>query len=197
MNHSPRTARPGAVRPEHARRWRDGGRRRAAEFSVVVLTVKESERDLLDVVAARAVGYLLKPTRSDDLRLAHAEPRRAKGRVFSPQLAALLIGRVPPPGHHRRRRITAAERTLGAQGAFAHVARGESYRTVGGALFISPKTVENHVRNAMARLHLSRRHEADPAGPSTTASRDHPASPPRPHPPQAPPWPPPPPAAFS
>ena len=36
---------------------------------------------------------------------------------------------------------------------------GHTYRAVAQELFISPKTVENHVRNIMAKLHLSRRHE--------------------------------------
>ena len=128
----------------------------AAELPVVVLTVSESERDLLDVVAAGAVGYLLKSTRSDDLRASLL--RAAEGEpVFSPQLAALLIG------EYRRLATTGGDGSLPLsereREVLAHVARGESYRTVGDALFISPKTVENHVRNAMAKLHLSRRHE--------------------------------------
>ena len=128
----------------------------AAELPVVVLTVSESERDLLDVVAAGAVGYLLKSTRSDDLRASLM--RAAEGEpVFSPQLAALLIG------EYRRLATTGGDGSLPLsereREVLAHVARGESYRTVGDALFISPKTVENHVRNAMAKLHLSRRHE--------------------------------------
>jgi len=39
------------------------------------------------------------------------------------------------------------------------VARGHSYREIGGELFISEKTVENHVRNILGKLHLSRKHE--------------------------------------
>ena len=39
------------------------------------------------------------------------------------------------------------------------VARGHSYGEVAEQLFISPKTVENHVRNILAKLHLTRRHE--------------------------------------
>lgn len=129
----------------------------AAICPVVILTVSESERDVLDAVAAGAVGYLVKSARPDELRDAL---RRAAGGepVFSPQLAALLIG------EYRR---LASGSTAGAtlplsereREVLAHVARGESYRTVGEALFISPKTVENHVRNTMAKLHLSRRHE--------------------------------------
>mgnify|MGYP006283297241 CR=1 FL=1 len=126
------------------------------EVPVVILTVSESERDVLDAVAAGAVGYLLKSTqpeelRSSLLRAADGEP------VFSPQLAALLIGeyrRLATAGGSDTLPLSEREREV-----LAHVARGQTYRAVGDALFISPKTVENHVRNIMAKLHLSRRHE--------------------------------------
>lgn len=128
----------------------------ASEVPVVILTVSESERDLLDAVAAGAVGYLLKSTRSDELR--RSLHRAASGEpVFSPQLAALLIGeyrRLATSGGGGGLPLSEREREV-----LAHVARGESYKAVGEALFISPKTVENHVRNTMAKLHLSRRHE--------------------------------------
>jgi len=39
------------------------------------------------------------------------------------------------------------------------VARGCTYKQVGAQLFISEKTVENHVRNILNKLHLSRRAE--------------------------------------
>ena len=129
----------------------------AAQCPVVILTVSESERDVLDAVAAGAVGYLVKSARPDELRAALR--RSAAGEpVFSPQLAALLIGEYRrlatsgPVGSTLP--LTEREREV-----LAHIARGESYKAVGEALFISPKTVENHVRNTMAKLHLSRRHE--------------------------------------
>ena len=37
---------------------------------IVMLTVSEQERDLLDAVAAGAVGYLVKSTPPDELRAA-------------------------------------------------------------------------------------------------------------------------------
>ncbi|MEZ5340806.1 MAG: helix-turn-helix transcriptional regulator [Acidimicrobiales bacterium] len=40
-----------------------------------------------------------------------------------------------------------------------YVARGHTYKEIGEELFISPKTVENHVRNILAKLHLSRKQE--------------------------------------
>ena len=58
---------------------------------IVMLTVSEAERDLLDAVAAGAVGYLVKSTPMDELR--HALWRAAGGEpVFSPSLAALVLG---------------------------------------------------------------------------------------------------------
>ena len=39
------------------------------------------------------------------------------------------------------------------------VARGHTYRQIGEGLFISEKTVENHVRNILGKLQLSRRQE--------------------------------------
>jgi len=134
----------------------------AAEVPVVILTVSEAERDLLDTIAAGAVGYLLKSTGSDDIRRA-LRSAAAGEPVFSPQLAALLIGEF--------RRLAGGDSDTGGQSGpvsalsprerevLGLVARGHTYKQIGAELFISPKTVENHVRNTMAKLHLSRRNE--------------------------------------
>ena len=120
-----------------------------------MLTVSEAERDLLDAVAAGAIGYLVKSTPSEELRRALA--RAAVGEpVFSPSLAALVLG------EFRRMSKTAtganplSERE---REVLQLVARGHTYRQVGSELYISEKTVENHVRNILGKLHLSRKHE--------------------------------------
>lgn len=135
-------------------------RERATVVPIVILTVSEAERDVLDAVAAGAVGYLLKSSRPDELRdalelAANGEP------VFSPQLAALVLaefrrmaGGSPSSGTGAVQALTPRERDVLGQ-----VARGHSYGEIGETLFISPKTVENHVRNILAKLHLSRRYE--------------------------------------
>jgi DNA-binding NarL/FixJ family response regulator len=126
-----------------------------ATSKVVILTVSEAERDLLDAVAAGALGYLLKSTPPDELRnslwkAAHGEP------VFSPSLASLVLTEF--------RRLKKSDQT--AEGLSARerevlqlVARGLSYKDIGEQLFISPKTVENHTRNILDKLHLSRKNE--------------------------------------
>lgn len=125
---------------------------------IVIVTVSEAERDLLDAIAAGAVGYLVKSTRPEDLRAALRLAATGEP-VFSPQLAALVLsefrrmstrGAATDPVES----LTAREREVLGQ-----VARGHSYARIGEELYISPKTVENHVRNILAKLHLSRRHE--------------------------------------
>jgi DNA-binding NarL/FixJ family response regulator len=122
---------------------------------VVILTVSEAERDLLDAVAAGAVGYLVKSTPPDELR--RALVRVAGGEpVFSPALAALVLGefRRLSKGATDARPISDREREV-----LQLVARGHSYKEIGAELFIAEKTVENHVRNILAKLHLNRRQE--------------------------------------
>lgn len=119
---------------------------------IVILTVSEAERDLLDAVAAGAAGYLVKTTPIDELQAslraaANGEP------VFSPSLAALVLGEF-------RRLAKAADTnplTEREREVLQYVARGKTYKEIGGALEISPKTAENHVRNILGKLHLSRR----------------------------------------
>jgi DNA-binding NarL/FixJ family response regulator len=122
---------------------------------IVMLTVSEAERDLLDAVAAGAVGYLLKATPPEELRAALG--RAAQGDpVFSPSLASLVLGEF--------RRLAKASGPVQPlsdreREVLQYVARGHTYREIGDQLFISQKTVENHVRNILGKLHLNRRQE--------------------------------------
>ena len=122
---------------------------------IVMLTVSEAERDLLDAVAAGAVGYLVKSTPPDELRTALW--RAANGEpVFSPALAALVLGEF--------RRMSRSEGSTDPlspreREVLQYVARGHTYREIGEELFISTKTVENHVRNILGKLHLNRKQE--------------------------------------
>lgn len=122
---------------------------------IVMLTVSEAERDLLDAVAAGAQGYLVKTTPPDELR--NELWKAAKGEpVFSPQLASLVLGEF--------RRLAKASGPVEVlsdreREVLQYVARGHTYKEIGEVLFISPKTVENHVRNILSKLHLNRRQE--------------------------------------
>jgi DNA-binding NarL/FixJ family response regulator len=122
---------------------------------IVVLSVSEQERDLLDAVAAGAVGYLTKSTPGDELR--DALRRAAAGEpVFSASLAMLVLGEFRRLAKQATGTDPLTERE---REVLQHVARGYSYRDIGEQLHIAPKTVENHVRNILDKLHLNRRQE--------------------------------------
>jgi DNA-binding NarL/FixJ family response regulator len=119
---------------------------------IVILTVSEAERDLLDAVAAGAAGYLLKTTPIEELRAELVKAARGEP-VFSPSLAALVLGEF-----RRMAKTAGASPISDREGEVLQlVARGHSYGAIGSELNISAKTAENHVRNILGKLHLSRR----------------------------------------
>jgi DNA-binding NarL/FixJ family response regulator len=127
----------------------------AESTRIVMLTVSEAERDLLDAVAAGAVGYLVKSTPPDELRAGLR--KAADGEVvFSPSLAGLVLGEF-----RRMARASGAAQPLSdrEREVLGLVARGHTYREIGDELHIAQKTVENHVRNILGKLHLSRKAE--------------------------------------
>jgi DNA-binding NarL/FixJ family response regulator len=125
------------------------------ETRIVILTVSEQERDLLDAVAAGAVGYLVKAIPGDELR--RNLERAARGEpVFSPALAALVLGEFRRMSKQSSGAEPLSERE---REVLQLVARGHTYKQIGGELFIAEKTVENHVRNILGKLRLSRKQE--------------------------------------
>ena len=119
---------------------------------IVILTVSEAERDLLDAIAAGAAGYLLKTAQIADVEAALIAAAGGEP-VFSPSLAALVLGEF-------RRMAKASDSnplTDREREVLQLVARGHTYKEIGVELSISPKTAENHVRNILGKLHLSRR----------------------------------------
>jgi DNA-binding NarL/FixJ family response regulator len=134
---------------------RETAARHGERIKVVVFTVSEHERDLLDAVATGAYGYLIKSTPGPELhrqllRAARGDP------PFAPELAALLLGEFRRVARNATGANPLSERE---REVLNLVARGYTYRQVGNELFIAEKTVENHVRNILGKLHLTRRAE--------------------------------------
>ncbi|MEZ5377191.1 MAG: response regulator transcription factor [Acidimicrobiales bacterium] len=138
----------------------DGGGIRVAKecgemTNIVMLTVSEAERDLLDAVAAGANGYLVKSTPPDELRTALWKAAQGEP-VFSPALASLVLGEFRSMAKQATGTQPLSDRE---REVLQYVARGHTYKEIGEELYISPKTVENHVRNILGKLHLNRKQE--------------------------------------
>ena len=127
---------------------------RNASPNAAVLSASAEEADVLEAVKVGASGYLLKSATAAEL--ADAVTRvRAGEPVFSPSLAALVLG------EFRRMSAAATEPGLTARETevLKLVAKGYTYREIADKLFISVKTVQNHVQNILTKLQLSKRYE--------------------------------------
>lgn len=123
---------------------------------ILVLSATGEEADVLEAVKVGAAGYILKSETGSDIvdavRRVHAgEP------VFTSGLAGLVLSEF--------RRVAGTE-TGGEPGLTAReneilrlVAKGYTYREIAERLFISHKTVQNHVQNILTKLQLRKRYE--------------------------------------
>jgi DNA-binding NarL/FixJ family response regulator len=122
---------------------------------VLVLSASAEEADVLEAVKAGASGYLLKSSRSDELIDAVTRVRSGQP-VFTPSLAGLVLSEF--------RRIATNDTaspglTPRENEVLKLVAKGYTYREIGEKLFISTKTVQNHVQNILTKLQLKKRYE--------------------------------------
>jgi DNA-binding NarL/FixJ family response regulator len=122
---------------------------------VLVLSASAEERDVFEAVKAGAAGYLLKSSTSDELVSAVARVREGEP-VFTPSLAGLVL--------EEFRRIATKESgepdlTPRENEVLKYVAKGYTYKEIGEKLFISTKTVQNHVQNILTKLQLRKRYE--------------------------------------
>lgn len=122
---------------------------------VLILSASAEEEDVLEAVKAGASGYLLKSATGDEMRDAVRRVRDGEP-VFTASLAGLVLGefrRMAAPAPEEPK-LTSRETEV-----LTLVAKGYAYKQIAEKLFISVKTVQNHVQNILSKLHLSRRYE--------------------------------------
>jgi DNA-binding NarL/FixJ family response regulator len=122
---------------------------------VLVLSASAEESDVLEAVKVGAAGYVLKSATSEELVDAVRRVRRGDP-VFTAPLAGLVLSEF--------RRVSVAnsgepELTTRENEILKLVAKGYTYREIAEQLFISVKTVQNHVQNILSKLQLRRRYE--------------------------------------
>jgi len=125
---------------------------------IVVLSASGEEADVLEAVKNGASGYLLKSSTAEEIADAVCRVREGEP-VFTPSLAGLVLSEF-------RRAAAGSEPSTGQRGlspreneVLTLVAKGYTYREIAEKLFISVKTVQNHVQNILAKLHMHRRYE--------------------------------------
>jgi DNA-binding NarL/FixJ family response regulator len=127
---------------------------------VVVLTISVEDDDVMDAVMAGACGYLLKDSSIDEL-LAGIRAAAAGESLISPQIASKVLQRLRSQG-----RSEGAAETIRAElsdreiQVLKLIANGKDNAEIARELYISPKTVKNHISNILMKLQIDNRIQA-------------------------------------
>ena len=127
---------------------------------VVVLTISADDEDVMNAVMAGACGYLLKDASIGQL-LAGIRAAAAGESLISPQIAAKLLQRLRAGGADEVAAETIrAELSDRELEVLRLIANGKDNAEIAKELFISPKTVKNHISNILMKLQIDNRIQA-------------------------------------
>jgi DNA-binding NarL/FixJ family response regulator len=127
---------------------------------VVVLTISADDDDVMNAVMAGACGYLLKDSSIQEL-IAGIRAASEGESLISPQIAAKVLQRL-----RAQSKDVAAAETIRAElsdrelQVLKLIANGKDNAQIARELFISPKTVKNHISNILMKLQIENRIQA-------------------------------------
>jgi DNA-binding NarL/FixJ family response regulator len=127
---------------------------------VIVLTISAEDADVMSAIMAGACGYLLKDSSIHDV-IASIRAAAAGEALISPQIAAKVLQRL----RAQSASVDAAE-TIRAElsrrelEVLKLIANGKDNGQIARELFISPKTVKNHISNILMKLQIENRIQA-------------------------------------
>jgi DNA-binding NarL/FixJ family response regulator len=127
---------------------------------VVVLTISADDDDVMDAVMAGACGYLLKDSSIQDL-IVGIRAAAAGESLISPQIAGKLLQRLRAQSTSEDAAATIrAELSDREIEVLKLIANGKDNAQIARDLFISPKTVKNHISNILLKLQIDNRIQA-------------------------------------
>jgi DNA-binding NarL/FixJ family response regulator len=127
---------------------------------VVVLTISDQDSDVMDAVVAGACGYLLKDSTIQEL-LRGIQAASVGESLISPSIAAKVLQRLraASPDAQAAETILAELSDREVQ-VLRLIANGKDNSEIARELFISAKTVKNHISNILLKLSIQNRIQA-------------------------------------
>jgi DNA-binding NarL/FixJ family response regulator len=127
---------------------------------VVIMTAHDDERLLVEAVEAGASGFLGKDEPADEV-LAAAKAAAEGEVLIDPSTLARILHQVTKE-RQEQREVLARFATLSEREReiLRHVAEGKRNDDIAATLFISPQTVQTHVRNVLGKLEVHSKLEA-------------------------------------
>ncbi|MCF6095659.1 response regulator transcription factor [Thermovorax subterraneus] len=129
------------------------------EVNVIALTIHEQEDYLFEMIKNGVSGYALKDIRPDELIVTIRNV--AKGQAFiPPSLIQKVFEEFKRLSRTREGGVNAFDLTEREIEILQHLARGLSNRDIAEKLFISEKTVKNHLTNIFQKMGVTDRTQA-------------------------------------
>jgi DNA-binding NarL/FixJ family response regulator len=127
---------------------------------VLVLTISDQDADVMDAILAGACGYLLKDSSIGDLMQGIRSASVGES-LISPTIASKVLQRIrassPLPDIAARIQTQLSDREIEV---LKLIANGRDNADIAGQLYISPKTVKNHISNILMKLQIENRIQA-------------------------------------
>ena len=129
--------------------------------TIVILTVRDDEEKLFEAIKSGAQGYLLKDIRSREMIELLRGAVRGEAAI-TPALAGRMLEEFRRLSRQASGAMSDDSLTLTRreQEVLSLVAQGATDKEIAEALSISLHTVKSHMRNILAKLHVSNRYEA-------------------------------------
>jgi DNA-binding NarL/FixJ family response regulator len=128
------------------------------EARILVLTITTEGDEVLDALLAGACGYLLKDARSEDI-VAGVRSAFAGDCTISPQIAGRLVSRLRESPRVTQPEVHASLTNREVE-VLTLIAHGKENSAIAEELYISPRTVKNHVASILDKLAIENRIQA-------------------------------------
>lgn len=127
-----------------------------SSVQIIMLTVFDDNKTVIDAISAGASGYLLKKNISEKLYDAMNEVL-AGGAPMSPNIARMVIASMQkkPASDENKYQLTPREKEI-----LIALSQGTSYKTMAAQYFISLDTVRSHIKNIYFKMQVHSQLEA-------------------------------------
>jgi len=133
---------------------------RYPDIKIVMLSVFDQEEHLFAALQAGAIGYLLKgerPAEIENALYAALDGRMPMSPALARQTLAFMRGADRAVGTEKLETFKLSKREVEL---LQHLAEAKTYQEIADALFISTKTVRNHVHSIYKKLQVQSKAEA-------------------------------------
>ena len=129
------------------------------DLDILVFTVSEEDEKVFSALKAGAAGYILKTAKPQQI-IAALDEIKAGGSPMSPSIARKVLREFQRPAVHEELQGMISPLSSRETEILDVLYRGLSITQIADKLFISPHTVQTHIKKIYTKLHVNSRSQA-------------------------------------